>query len=43
MAPVEFTATIAVHGIQPVTELIADLAREVSTFDKDKDVAVAAQ
>jgi len=43
MAPVEFTATIAVHGIQPITELIADLAREVSTFNKDKDVAVAAQ
>ncbi len=38
-----FTATIAVHGIQPITELVADLAREISTFNKDDDVAVAAQ
>ncbi len=43
IAPVEFTATMAVHGIQPITKLTADLAREVSTFDKGKDVAVSAR
>lgn len=34
MRPVEFTATMSVSALLPVTELIADLAREVSTFDK---------
>ncbi len=39
IAPVEFTATIAMTGVQPLTELIADLARDVSTFDKSRKVA----
>ena len=34
MSPVEFTATIAVDGIKSITEIVADLARELSTFDK---------
>lgn len=32
--PVEFTATGAIGGLQPVTQRIARLAREVSDFDK---------
>ena len=34
MSPVEFTATIAMDGINPITEIVADLAQELSTFDK---------
>jgi len=34
MRPVEFAATISMSALLPITELIADLAREVSTFDK---------
>lgn len=34
MRPVEFTATLSVSPLLPVTELIAGLAQEVSTFDK---------
>lgn len=39
ITPVEFTATIAMTGVQPLTELIADLARDVSTFDKNRKAA----
>lgn len=42
IAPVEFTAMIAMSGVQPLTELIADLARDVSTFDKSRDGVAAA-
>ncbi|MEK9671938.1 MAG: LysR family transcriptional regulator [Rhodospirillaceae bacterium] len=34
MPPVEFTATMSISALLPVTGLIADLARNVSTFDK---------
>jgi DNA-binding transcriptional LysR family regulator len=34
MNPVEFTATLSMDGIQPITEIVADLAQELSTFDK---------
>lgn len=36
IAPVEFTAMIAPSGVQPLTELIADLARDISAFDKTR-------
>lgn len=41
IAPVEFTAMIAMSGVQPLTELIADLARDVSTFDMTRTSAAA--
>ena len=34
MTPVEFTATLSMDGIQPINEIVADLARELSTFDE---------
>jgi len=39
--PVEFTAIVAMTGVQPLTELIAELARDVSTFDKSRKLAAA--
>jgi DNA-binding transcriptional LysR family regulator len=39
IAPVEFTAMIAMAGVQPLTELIADLARDISAFDKTRKIA----
>jgi DNA-binding transcriptional LysR family regulator len=41
MDPLEFTATISVDSVQPLTRLIADLARDVSDFDKADVVEVA--
>ncbi|HBQ49417.1 MAG TPA: hypothetical protein DD728_11155 [Hyphomonas atlantica] len=38
MHPVEFTASLSISPSLPLTELIADLAQEVSTFDKN-DIA----
>ncbi|MDA1024052.1 MAG: LysR family transcriptional regulator [Proteobacteria bacterium] len=34
MTPTEFTATMAMDGIQPITKIIANLAQELSTFNK---------
>jgi len=34
MIPVEFTATMAMDGIKSIAEIVADLAQELSTFDK---------
>ena len=34
MTPVEFTATLSMDGNQPINEIVADLAQELSTFDK---------
>ena len=41
LEPLEFTATISLDGVQPLTRLIADLACDVSDFDKS-DVFEAA-
>jgi len=34
MSPVEFTATMAMDGIKSIADIVADLAQELSTFDK---------